>query len=157
MCLAVSHLYGFGLMDAEAMVKEAERWKQVPAQHICVESADRQIRYYTTNASLAFLSLPNQPTCSKLLTNTLQHYIKQQPRVVFIRAKSCFTPFWRIFSHFVPTDSLPGCVFLSRGFHAPTCMGLCKLLHTASQPSISSGGSNVRAHTQKTCTHIHPR
>uniref|UniRef100_A0A8C8IUC5 Proprotein convertase subtilisin/kexin type 5 n=1 Tax=Oncorhynchus tshawytscha TaxID=74940 RepID=A0A8C8IUC5_ONCTS len=40
----VSHLYGFGLMDAEAMVKEAERWKQVPAQHICVESADRQIR-----------------------------------------------------------------------------------------------------------------
>uniref|UniRef100_A0A6Q2XSN0 P/Homo B domain-containing protein n=1 Tax=Esox lucius TaxID=8010 RepID=A0A6Q2XSN0_ESOLU len=40
----VSHLYGFGLMDAEAMVKEAEQWKQVPAQHICVESADRQIR-----------------------------------------------------------------------------------------------------------------
>ncbi|XP_067378152.1 proprotein convertase subtilisin/kexin type 5b isoform X1 [Channa argus] len=40
----VSHLYGFGLMDAEAMVKEAERWKQVPTQHICVESADRQIR-----------------------------------------------------------------------------------------------------------------
>ncbi|KAM9810285.1 proprotein convertase subtilisin/kexin type 5b isoform 1-T1 [Neosynchiropus ocellatus] len=40
----VSHLYGFGLMDAEAMVKEAERWKHVPAQHVCVESADRQIR-----------------------------------------------------------------------------------------------------------------
>uniref|UniRef100_A0A8C6U283 Proprotein convertase subtilisin/kexin type 5b n=1 Tax=Neogobius melanostomus TaxID=47308 RepID=A0A8C6U283_9GOBI len=34
----VSHLYGFGLMDAEAMVKEAERWKQVPVQHVCVES-----------------------------------------------------------------------------------------------------------------------
>ncbi len=40
----VSHLYGFGLMDAEAMVKEAEQWKQVPSQHVCVESADRQIR-----------------------------------------------------------------------------------------------------------------
>ncbi|XP_028269207.1 proprotein convertase subtilisin/kexin type 5b isoform X1 [Parambassis ranga] len=40
----VSHLYGFGLMDAEAMVKEAEHWKQVPSQHVCVESADRQIR-----------------------------------------------------------------------------------------------------------------
>uniref|UniRef100_A0A7N6B092 P/Homo B domain-containing protein n=1 Tax=Anabas testudineus TaxID=64144 RepID=A0A7N6B092_ANATE len=40
----VSHLYGFGLMDAEAMVKEAEQWKQVPTQHICVENADRQIR-----------------------------------------------------------------------------------------------------------------
>lgn len=40
----VSHLYGFGLMDAEAMVKEAEHWKQVPLQHICVENADKQIR-----------------------------------------------------------------------------------------------------------------
>ncbi|XP_035999655.1 proprotein convertase subtilisin/kexin type 5b isoform X2 [Fundulus heteroclitus] len=40
----VSHLYGFGLMDAEAMVKEAEQWKQVPVQHVCVETADRQIR-----------------------------------------------------------------------------------------------------------------
>uniref|UniRef100_A0A8C6Q512 Proprotein convertase subtilisin/kexin type 5b n=1 Tax=Nothobranchius furzeri TaxID=105023 RepID=A0A8C6Q512_NOTFU len=40
----VSHLYGFGLMDAEAMVKEAEQWKQVPSQHICMESADRQFR-----------------------------------------------------------------------------------------------------------------
>lgn len=34
-------------MDAEAMVKEAERWKQVPLQHVCVESVDRQIRYNT--------------------------------------------------------------------------------------------------------------
>ena len=50
-CLPVSHLYGFGLMDAEAMVKEAERWKQVPSQHICVESADRQIRYTHTRGS----------------------------------------------------------------------------------------------------------
>lgn len=32
-------------MDAEAMVKEAEHWKQVPPQHICVENADKQIRY----------------------------------------------------------------------------------------------------------------
>ncbi|XP_041854340.1 proprotein convertase subtilisin/kexin type 5b isoform X1 [Melanotaenia boesemani] len=40
----VSHLYGFGLMDAEAMVKEAEGWRQVPGQHICVESIDKQVR-----------------------------------------------------------------------------------------------------------------
>ncbi|KAK7896490.1 hypothetical protein WMY93_021815 [Mugilogobius chulae] len=38
----VSHLYGFGLMDAENMVKEAERWKQVPPQHVCVEEASVQ-------------------------------------------------------------------------------------------------------------------
>lgn len=43
-CATVSHLYGFGLMDAEAMVREAERWNQVPPQNICVENADRQIR-----------------------------------------------------------------------------------------------------------------
>uniref|UniRef100_A0A667I0B0 Proprotein convertase subtilisin/kexin type 5 n=1 Tax=Lynx canadensis TaxID=61383 RepID=A0A667I0B0_LYNCA len=33
----VSHLYGFGLMDAEAMVMEAEKWTTVPQQHVCVE------------------------------------------------------------------------------------------------------------------------
>lgn len=40
----VSHLYGFGLMDAEAMVMEAEKWTTVPQQHVCVESTDRQIK-----------------------------------------------------------------------------------------------------------------
>ncbi|XP_072310817.1 proprotein convertase subtilisin/kexin type 5 [Eucyclogobius newberryi] len=41
----VNHLYGFGLMDAESMVKEAERWKQVPSQHMCAEEASvQQIR-----------------------------------------------------------------------------------------------------------------
>ncbi|XP_050185248.1 proprotein convertase subtilisin/kexin type 5 isoform X1 [Myiozetetes cayanensis] len=40
----VSHLYGFGLMDAEAMVIEAEKWTTVPPQHVCVENTDRQIK-----------------------------------------------------------------------------------------------------------------
>uniref|UniRef100_A0A6J0TBE0 Proprotein convertase subtilisin/kexin type 5 isoform X2 n=1 Tax=Pogona vitticeps TaxID=103695 RepID=A0A6J0TBE0_9SAUR len=40
----VSHLYGFGLMDAEAMVMEAEKWTTVPPQHVCVENTDRQIK-----------------------------------------------------------------------------------------------------------------
>uniref|UniRef100_A0A3B3TR78 Proprotein convertase subtilisin/kexin type 5a n=1 Tax=Poecilia latipinna TaxID=48699 RepID=A0A3B3TR78_9TELE len=39
----VSHLYGFGLLDAESMAKEAERWKQVPAQHECVEEEAIQL------------------------------------------------------------------------------------------------------------------
>ncbi|KAG7499791.1 proprotein convertase subtilisin/kexin type 5-like [Solea senegalensis] len=38
----VSHLYGFGLLDAESMVREAERWKQVPPQHECVKEAPVQ-------------------------------------------------------------------------------------------------------------------
>uniref|UniRef100_A0AAY4DKJ2 P/Homo B domain-containing protein n=1 Tax=Denticeps clupeoides TaxID=299321 RepID=A0AAY4DKJ2_9TELE len=45
----VSHLYGFGLMDAEAMVKEAEKWTQVPAHRCSLFiihsiSRDREIR-----------------------------------------------------------------------------------------------------------------
>ncbi|XP_066514007.1 proprotein convertase subtilisin/kexin type 5 [Hoplias malabaricus] len=40
----VSHLYGFGLMDAEAMVKEAETWRQVPTQHVCEESTAQNTR-----------------------------------------------------------------------------------------------------------------
>lgn len=48
----VSHLYGFGLLDAERMVKEAERWKRVPSQHECVEEAAIQLsRYHTNHAS----------------------------------------------------------------------------------------------------------
>lgn len=50
----MSHLYGFGLLDAENMVKEAERWKRVPTQHECVEEASIQLSRYRT-ASLAAL------------------------------------------------------------------------------------------------------
>ena len=35
---AVSHLYGFGLMDAEAMVTEAERWTHAPPHRVCVDN-----------------------------------------------------------------------------------------------------------------------
>ncbi|XP_035383608.1 proprotein convertase subtilisin/kexin type 5 [Electrophorus electricus] len=40
----VSHLYGFGLMDAGAMVKEAETWRQVPTQHVCEENTGQDER-----------------------------------------------------------------------------------------------------------------
>ncbi|XP_053061234.1 proprotein convertase subtilisin/kexin type 5 isoform X4 [Acinonyx jubatus] len=48
----VSHLYGFGLMDAEAMVMEAEKWTTVPQQHVCVESTDRQIKTIRPNSAV---------------------------------------------------------------------------------------------------------
>lgn len=48
----MSHLYGFGLMDAEAMVMEAEKWTTVPQQHVCVESADRQIKTIRPNSAV---------------------------------------------------------------------------------------------------------
>ena len=34
-CDAVSHRYGYGLMDALAMVQLAKRWTTVPQQRIC--------------------------------------------------------------------------------------------------------------------------
>ncbi|XP_054613481.1 proprotein convertase subtilisin/kexin type 5 isoform X1 [Dunckerocampus dactyliophorus] len=35
----VSHLYGFGLLDAESMVLQAKRWRRVPSQLMCVVEA----------------------------------------------------------------------------------------------------------------------
>ncbi|XP_075753037.1 proprotein convertase subtilisin/kexin type 6 isoform X2 [Pelodiscus sinensis] len=40
----VSHLYGYGLVNAEALVMEAKKWKKAPMQHVCTESSDRTSR-----------------------------------------------------------------------------------------------------------------
>ncbi|XP_038329082.1 proprotein convertase subtilisin/kexin type 6 isoform X3 [Canis lupus familiaris] len=40
----VSHLYGFGLVDAEALVMEAKKWTAVPTQHMCVATTDKRPR-----------------------------------------------------------------------------------------------------------------
>ncbi|MBN3286620.1 PCSK6 convertase, partial [Polyodon spathula] len=48
----VSHLYGFGLVDAEAMVVEAKKWRSVPPQHTCIGSSDRRPRYIRPEQSL---------------------------------------------------------------------------------------------------------
>ncbi|KAF3833148.1 hypothetical protein F7725_026813 [Dissostichus mawsoni] len=43
--LRVSHLYGFGLVDAEAMVVEASKWRTVPPQHTCSRVPERRTRH----------------------------------------------------------------------------------------------------------------
>ncbi|XP_029985651.1 proprotein convertase subtilisin/kexin type 6 [Sphaeramia orbicularis] len=48
----VSHLYGFGLVDAEAMVVEASKWTTVPPQHICTQIPERQTRHFHAGQSL---------------------------------------------------------------------------------------------------------
>ncbi|XP_076844464.1 proprotein convertase subtilisin/kexin type 5 isoform X2 [Brachyhypopomus gauderio] len=48
----VSHLYGFGLMDAGAMVKEAETWRQVPSQHVCKEHTGQNQRVISPERTL---------------------------------------------------------------------------------------------------------
>ncbi|XP_043345580.1 proprotein convertase subtilisin/kexin type 6 isoform X3 [Cervus canadensis] len=40
----VSHLYGFGLVDADALVVEAKKWMAVPPQHTCVAVTDKRPR-----------------------------------------------------------------------------------------------------------------
>ncbi|XP_053768658.1 proprotein convertase subtilisin/kexin type 6 isoform X2 [Desmodus rotundus] len=40
----VSHLYGFGLVDAEALVLAAKKWTAVPGQHACVAVTDKRPR-----------------------------------------------------------------------------------------------------------------
>lgn len=41
---SVSHLYGFGLVDADALVVEAKKWMAVPPQHTCVAVTDKRPR-----------------------------------------------------------------------------------------------------------------
>uniref|UniRef100_UPI00358EAEF0 proprotein convertase subtilisin/kexin type 6-like isoform X3 n=2 Tax=Myxine glutinosa TaxID=7769 RepID=UPI00358EAEF0 len=41
----VSHLYGFGLMDAFEMVRAAETWMPVPPKHTCNEQSNRRPRW----------------------------------------------------------------------------------------------------------------
>ncbi|KAK9542508.1 hypothetical protein VZT92_000365 [Zoarces viviparus] len=50
--LRVSHLYGFGLVDAEALVLEATKWRTVPPQHTCSQMPVRQTRCIHAGQSL---------------------------------------------------------------------------------------------------------
>ena len=38
----VSHKFGYGLLDALALVNLARKWKTVPLQHICRETPEAQ-------------------------------------------------------------------------------------------------------------------
>lgn len=40
----VSHKFGYGLLDALALVNLARKWKTVPPQHICREIPEEQQR-----------------------------------------------------------------------------------------------------------------
>ncbi|KAK2853403.1 hypothetical protein Q5P01_006064 [Channa striata] len=48
----VSHMYGFGLVDAEAMVLEAIKWRTVPSQHMCRQTAKRHVRHIQAGQSM---------------------------------------------------------------------------------------------------------
>uniref|UniRef100_A0AAZ3Q4A2 P/Homo B domain-containing protein n=1 Tax=Oncorhynchus tshawytscha TaxID=74940 RepID=A0AAZ3Q4A2_ONCTS len=55
----VSHLYGFGLVDAEGMVVEAKKWRSVPTQHTCTRMSERRTRLPSPHILTSYLvSLP---------------------------------------------------------------------------------------------------
>lgn len=45
----MSHSFGYGLMDAAAMVRLAKRWRTVPEQHKCEVSAPHMGRLVNNN------------------------------------------------------------------------------------------------------------
>ncbi|KAG7221789.1 hypothetical protein INR49_028863 [Caranx melampygus] len=50
--LEANHLYGFGLVDAEAMVLEATKWRTVPSQHTCSQMSEQRTRYIHAGQSV---------------------------------------------------------------------------------------------------------
>lgn len=48
--LEFNHLFGFGVLDAGAMVALAKQWKSVPARYHCEAGSDKTIRYVQTLA-----------------------------------------------------------------------------------------------------------
>uniref|UniRef100_A0A8C8Z2F2 Proprotein convertase subtilisin/kexin type 6 n=1 Tax=Prolemur simus TaxID=1328070 RepID=A0A8C8Z2F2_PROSS len=55
----VSHFYGFGLVDAEALVVEAKKWTAVPSQHTCVATSDKRPRGIPIVQTLRTTALTN--------------------------------------------------------------------------------------------------
>ena len=43
--LEFNHLFGFGVLDAGAMVALAGQWKSVPARYHCEAGSDKTVRY----------------------------------------------------------------------------------------------------------------
>ncbi|XP_020556399.1 proprotein convertase subtilisin/kexin type 6 isoform X4 [Oryzias latipes] len=69
--LTVSHLYGFGLVDADAMVMEARRWRPVPPQHTCSQVSGRRSRHI--HAGLRLNSSITTSGCSGDPQQHVQH------------------------------------------------------------------------------------
>ncbi|XP_056146386.1 proprotein convertase subtilisin/kexin type 5-like [Lampris incognitus] len=67
----VSHMYGFGLLNAENMVKEAEQWRQVPPQHMCEEEAPIQLSRFI-RAGAVLRTVHESKSCSE---EPLQHIV----------------------------------------------------------------------------------
>nr|XP_060611471.1 proprotein convertase subtilisin/kexin type 6 isoform X1 [Anolis sagrei ordinatus] len=72
----VSHLYGFGLVDAEALVVEAKKWQTVPAQHICVGTSNKKSWFIPANKTVRTATVTN--ACA----DQLDHHVAYLEHVI---------------------------------------------------------------------------
>uniref|UniRef100_A0A670YF98 SPC3 n=1 Tax=Pseudonaja textilis TaxID=8673 RepID=A0A670YF98_PSETE len=72
----VSHLYGFGLVDAESLVVEAKRWKTVPAQHICMGTSNKKPWFIPANKTIRTMTL------SSACADNSEHHVVYLEHVV---------------------------------------------------------------------------
>ena len=63
--LEFNHLFGFGVLDAGAMVALARQWKSVPARYHCEAGSDKTVRYLIFQ-NLFFLKVKVNFNCSNV-------------------------------------------------------------------------------------------
>ena len=75
MACTVSHRYGYGLMDAKAMVELAERWSTVPQQQICYTEPVAVNQSVLTELFISVLRVNKSElhTFSDTCTNNVNH------------------------------------------------------------------------------------
>jgi len=80
--LEFNHLFGFGVLDAGAMVALAKQWKSVPARYHCEAGSDNKVRAIPSGKSL-FLSI-DTTSCSG--TDTEVRYLEHVQAVISLNA-----------------------------------------------------------------------
>ncbi|XP_061555258.1 proprotein convertase subtilisin/kexin type 5-like [Phycodurus eques] len=83
----VSHLYGFGLLDAERMVLQAKRWRRVPPQSACTVEAPAPLKRML-DAGRALTSVLETSGCSAS-SQRQQHVAFAEHVVVRVTVACC--------------------------------------------------------------------
>lgn len=80
--LEFNHLFGFGVLDAGAMVALSKQWKTVPARYHCEGGSDKKVRAIPRDKSL-FLTLETNACAG---TDTEVNYLEHVQAVVTINS-----------------------------------------------------------------------
>lgn len=80
--LEFNHLFGFGVLDAGAMVALAKQWKSVPARYHCEGGSDKTVREIPSDKSL-FLTLETSACAG---TDTEVNYLEHVQAVITLNS-----------------------------------------------------------------------